>query len=59
MNNMRNMESVQNQYSNSDNLSIRISIHTKYSINKQGFSNWIKWDVHFRQIVDAFDKGEL
>jgi len=41
MNNMRNTESVKNQYSDSGNLNTRISIHAKYSINKQGFGNWI------------------
>ncbi len=32
---------VENQYANSDNLNTRISIHDKYSTNKQGFGNWI------------------
>ncbi len=32
---------VQEQYRTSDNLSRRISIHEKYSTNKQGFGNWI------------------
>lgn len=38
---MSNKDNVMKQYANSDNLNIRISIHTKYSINKQGFGNWI------------------
>ena len=33
--------SVKAQYQNSNNLSTRISIHDKYSTNKQGFGNWI------------------
>jgi ubiquinone/menaquinone biosynthesis C-methylase UbiE len=41
MDNMRNTDNVKQQYTNSDNLNIRISIHTKYSMNKQGYSNWI------------------
>lgn len=32
---------VKKQYENDQNLSIRISIHQKYSVNQQGFSNWI------------------
>ncbi|MBR6849518.1 MAG: methyltransferase domain-containing protein, partial [Lachnospiraceae bacterium] len=34
-------ESVEKQYQNSNNLNERISIHDKYSTNKQGFGNWI------------------
>ena len=33
--------SVEAQYQNSTNLSTRISIHDKYSTNRQGFGNWI------------------
>ena len=29
------------QYGTSDKLNTRISIHDKYSTNKQGFGNWI------------------
>lgn len=32
---------VQKQYKNATNLNTRISIHDKYSVNKQGFGNWI------------------
>ncbi len=32
---------VQEQYKTSANLNTRISIHAKYSVNKQGFGNWI------------------
>ena len=34
-------EAVKTQYKNSDNLSIRQSLHDKYSVNKTGFSNMI------------------
>lgn len=34
-------EVVQKQYENAANLNTRISIHDKYSVNKQGFGNWI------------------
>ena len=32
---------VQKQYESATNLNTRISIHDKYSVNKQGFGNWI------------------
>ena len=32
---------VSEQYKTSSNLNTRISIHAKYSVNKQGFGNWI------------------
>ena len=32
---------VQKQYENAENLNTRISIHDKYSVNKQGFGSWI------------------
>ncbi len=34
-------QNVKSQYENDEKLSTRISIHEKYSTNKQGFSNWI------------------
>ena len=40
-NNIRNEKAVKEQYADSDNLDIRIAIHQKYSVNKQGFGNWI------------------
>lgn len=33
--------SVEKQYQTSKNLNARISLHDKYSVNKQGFGNWI------------------
>lgn len=32
---------VEKQYENTKNLNTRISIHDKYSVNKQGFGNWL------------------
>lgn len=32
---------MDNQYKNPDRLNRRISIHERYSVNKQGFGNWI------------------
>lgn len=38
---MNQKEAVQTQYQNAANLNTRISIHDKYSENKQGFGNWV------------------
>lgn len=34
-------EVVEKQYQSAQNLNTRISIHDKYSVNKQGFGNWL------------------
>ncbi|MCH5270715.1 MAG: class I SAM-dependent methyltransferase [Lachnospiraceae bacterium] len=47
---------VQKQYENAANLNTRISIHDKYSVNKQGFGNWI---VSNYQITDGMRVLEL
>ena len=41
MNEINDSKTVEKQYSSSNNLNTRISIHDKYSTNKQGFANWI------------------
>ncbi len=41
MSNINNTRIVEKQYATSVNLNTRISIHDKYSTNKQGFGNWI------------------
>lgn len=38
---INNSRVVREQYNTADNLNTRISIHEKYSVNKQGFNNWI------------------
>ncbi|MDE7095477.1 MAG: class I SAM-dependent methyltransferase [Anaeroplasmataceae bacterium] len=47
---------VQKQYENASNLNTRISIHDKYSVNKQGFGNWI---VSYYQITEGMRILEL
>ena len=47
---------VQKQYENATNLNTRISIHDKYSVNKQGFGNWIASNY---QITDGMRILEL
>ena len=39
--NIRDEKAVKEQYADSEKLDIRIAIHQKYSVNKQGFGNWI------------------
>jgi len=41
MDKMREGNGVRHQYSDSEKLVIRMKLHQKYSINKQGFGNWI------------------
>lgn len=41
MNKMSDAKLLQEQYSSTKNLDIRIEIHSKYSTNKQGYGNWI------------------
>lgn len=40
---------VKEQYKTSANLNTRISIHQKYSVNKQGFGSWIFSQYRFRE----------
>jgi len=40
---------VQEQYKTAANLNTRISIHAKYSVNKQGFGNWIFAQYRLRE----------
>ena len=46
MNSLTNANVLASQYGTSDKLNTRISIHDKYSTNKQGFGNWIT--EHYR-----------
>lgn len=49
-------EVVQKQYKTATNLNTRISIHDKYSVNKQGFGNWI---ISYYQITEGMRILEL
>ncbi|MDE7200737.1 MAG: methyltransferase domain-containing protein [Lachnospiraceae bacterium] len=53
---INNKDIVQKQYETSANLNTRISIHDKYSVNKQGFGNWIASNY---QITDGMRILEL
>ena len=56
MSTINDKEIVKKQYENASNLNTRISIHDKYSVNKQGFGNWI---VSNYQITDGMRILEL
>ena len=49
MESLNNREQVREQYRTSANLNTRISIHAKYSVNKQGFGNWIFGQYRLRE----------
>lgn len=49
--------SVKKQYRNSDNLNTRISIHDKYSVNKQGFGNWITDHYEIKEGMIVLELG--
>ena len=49
--------SVKKQYRNSDNLNTRISIHDKYSVNKQGFGNWISDHYEIKEGMTVLELG--
>ncbi len=48
---------VKQQYHTSDKLSTRISIHSKYSTNKQGFGNWISSHYGIREGMTVLELG--
>lgn len=41
MNQMKDKQTLKNQYSNADTLNIRIAFHQKYSLQKEAFSDWL------------------
>ena len=50
-------ETVKRQYHTADKLSTRISIHSKYSTNKQGFGNWIVSHYEIREGMSVLELG--
>lgn len=56
MSEINDKQIVQNQYKNAENLNTRKSIHDKYSVNKQGFGNWI---ASYYQITEGMRILEL
>ena len=50
-------ELVKNQYANDRNLLTRINLHEKYSVNKQGFGNWIFDQYQFKPGMRILELG--
>ncbi len=48
---------VKEQYKTSANLNTRISIHAKYSVNKQGFGSWIFHQYRLRENARILELG--
>ena len=48
---------VRKQYNTSEKLDTRISIHSKYSVNKQGFGNWIFSHYRIREGMSVLELG--
>lgn len=57
MNEINDSRTVEKQYASSNNLNTRISIHDKYSTNKQGFANWIYSHYEFPQAARVLELG--
>jgi len=56
-NTMDQSKHVYKQYKNSDNLSTRISIHDKYSVNPQGLPNWLFSIYDFKNAKRLLELG--
>ena len=50
-------QTVKEQYSTAQNLNTRISIHKKYSVNKQGFGNWIFSNYQIKEGMSVLEIG--
>ena len=48
---------VKAQYASAGNLNKRISIHEKYSVNRQGFGNWIASHCPVREGMSVLELG--
>ena len=50
-------ETVRKQYGTAEKLTTRISIHSKYSTNRQGFGNWITSHYEIREGMSVLELG--
>lgn len=57
MNVLNNSDNVKEQYKNATNLNTRISIHSKYSVNKIGFGNWIVSNYEIKEGMRILELG--
>ena len=48
---------MEKQYGTADRLNTRISIHAKYSVNRQGFGNWITEHYRFPESASVLELG--
>lgn len=54
---VNNSSTAKEQYSTPDKLNTRISIHSKYSTNRQGFGNWITSHYQIRKGMSVLELG--
>ena len=52
-----NTTDINKQYGTADNLNTRISLHKKYSVNKQGFGNWIFTNYRIAEGMSVLELG--
>lgn len=52
-----NDQKIKDQYGTDENLNIRISLHKKYSVNKQGFGNWIFSNYQINEGMSVLELG--
>ena len=57
MGQLTDTQTLNNQYGTADKLNTRISIHAKYSVNKQGFGNWITEHYCFPEHASVLELG--
>ena len=57
MGQLTDTQTLSSQYGTADKLNTRISIHTKYSVNKQGFGNWITEHYRFPENASVLELG--
>ena len=54
---INDQSSVRAQYSTAENLTKRMSIHEKYSVNPQGFGNWIVSQYRIEEGMSVLELG--
>ncbi|MDY5110102.1 MerR family transcriptional regulator [Faecalicoccus sp. LCP19S3_E3] len=55
---MSNIESnIVEQYKNSNNLNVRISLHDQFSTNKTGWFNWLFYQINFSKVNRLLELG--
>ncbi len=57
MGQLTDTQTLNSQYGTADKLNTRISIHAKYSVNKQGFGNWITEHYRFPEGASVLELG--